>query len=74
MTPVVVKVQIPIVSSDPKAKPMVYDKDLRHVAFQTLDDATITSLGGAVKGYFKATWSEEQSQWLIESRVKDAMW
>jgi hypothetical protein len=70
----IVKVQIPLASTDPNVKPMIYDRHRKHMTFQVLDTMTKKSLGSDVKGYFDAEWSSRKEQWQLGRRTKDRDW
>jgi hypothetical protein len=70
----VVKVQLPLFSNNPKAKPLVYGYPHRHPRQQTVGKATLKAMGDDVKAYFQADWNEHQNKWIIGKRIVDRSW
>jgi hypothetical protein len=68
----IVKVQIPLVSSDPDAPAMIYDELFTHMTQQHLDIATLHQMAGEPKVYFNATWSGES--WQLGVRAANQKW
>lgn len=72
----IVKVQLPISSSDPAFAELalVYAKNGRHTAQQKLDHATKLAMGADIKAFFAAEFHRPTAQWHIGARVKDEDW
>lgn len=68
----IVKVQVPIVSSDTYLTPLVYDRAKRHYSMQEITPETKALMNGAAKAFFEAEWNG--STWVIGERVDNASW
>lgn len=71
---VVVKVQLPIYSSDPDAPALIYPEDRSGMAMQALDDATRIAMGDDVKAFFNAELDSDGERWKIGARVSWQNW
>lgn len=67
----IVKVQIPLFTTDPQPSALIYDKAKRHYILQPLDDV-LALMGGDIKAFFEATWNGQQ--WQLGKRVGDQGW
>ena len=70
--PEIVKVQIPLASTNRGAMPLVYAKGHRRMVEQTIRAATAEALGNDPKGYFEAEFAG--GLWRIGKRVADQEW
>jgi len=68
----IVKVQLPLASSDPNPLPLIYDKEMAHPVQQPINSKTLAALNGDVKGYFQATFDGDV--WIIGKRLPDQLW
>lgn len=72
-TPVIVKVQVPLYSSDPGFRKMlVYAKGGRRKRFQNATPDVLAAIGTRAKRYFEAT--ETVDGWDIGLPVSDQPW
>ena len=69
-----VKVQIPLASSDPNPRALIYDKNMKHMTQQQLTPAMLRALGNDVKAFFEAEYDSENQQWIIGKRVINQLW
>lgn len=71
----IVKVQVPLASSDPDGmnEMLVYDEARRNVSTQPVTDAVKKALGTDKKGYFYGHWSSTVG-WAVGDRVKEQGW
>jgi len=67
-----IKVQLPLVSSDPNALPLVYARGRENMTEQEIPTAAYVALKGKVKGYFKGEWL--RGTWRIGAPVADEPW
>lgn len=68
----IVKVQVPMATSDPRALALVYAKGRQRMSQQKLDARTEKAMAGGYKAFFKAQYSN--GVWLIGERVMDQNW
>jgi len=69
----IVKVQIPIFSTEDNPGCLVYAKGGKRTAQQTITEETANALGNDLKGYFDAEW-DVGGHWVIGKRVADQNW
>jgi len=69
---IVVKVQIPLVTNDPHAPALIYDRNRKHQVLQKLDAKTREQMGSSVKAFFRAEWDGEE--WKIGRRMAFEFW
>lgn len=72
----IVKVQVPLVTSDQEVPWLIYDREQKHVT--QVPDSIIPShvklaMGDDLKGYFQGSWSSVVG-WGLGSRVEDQSW
>lgn len=72
--PVIVKVQIPLFSTDTRMLCLVYDEEQRNVVQQSITLDTLKALRRDAKGYFEATWDKQMKLWIVGKRVEDRPW
>jgi hypothetical protein len=68
----IVKVQLPVMTSDPRGLALVYAKGRKHLKQQKLDPKTEAAMAGGFKAFFKAEFNGVV--WMIHERVKDQTW
>jgi hypothetical protein len=68
----VVKVQLPLASSDATTLALVYAEGRRRMRHTPLSSETLAALGDDPKGYFAAEWKDDD--WVIGARVTDQDW
>jgi hypothetical protein len=73
MEPQIVKVQVPLVSTRPRAgSVLVYDHRRVHLLEQIVDEKILAFIGDRRKAYFNATWTG--AIWEIGEKVGDQPW
>lgn len=70
----IVKVQLPIVTTDPHEPALVYAKGKKKLVQQQLDHGTRKAMGEDMKAFFEAEFSFTKQVWGIGKRVKDRDW
>jgi hypothetical protein len=68
----IVKVQVPLITSDPRGLGLIYAKGRKNLKQQKLDDDVIKAMAGEPKAFFEAEFSG--LSWRIGKRVKDQTW
>ena len=71
--PVIVKVQVPLASSEPASdRCLIYAAGRKHTIEQPIPSAAREALAGAPKGYFWAEWTGDA--WQLGERAPDQRW
>ncbi|HTN40910.1 MAG TPA: hypothetical protein VLZ84_07150 [Asticcacaulis sp.] len=70
----IVKVQIPLFSTDPNVGCLVYPQQRRKMVEQSITKATHKALAGDNKGYFNAEWNAKTQCYDIADRVAEQAW
>jgi hypothetical protein len=76
MTSEIVRVQRPLLSSDPSTSWLIYDKKYKHVEHKPeklVSAAVRAAMGRAARGYFSGVWADGAG-WTISECVKGQAW
>jgi hypothetical protein len=68
----IVKVQVPLFTSDTHKKALVYDERRAQQTLQVLDKKENALMGGDIKAFFEADWDGER--WRLVRRVRFQSW
>lgn len=66
----IVKVQIPLMSTDPNVQYLVYAKGRTNMVEQPIPKKVLQAIrqsSSPFKGYFDATWDSERNRWDIHN-------
>lgn len=70
----IVKIQVPLFSTDFRDICLVYARGHRNVNEQRVPPLVRHSIADTLKGYFEATWEDMEQRWIIGKRVADQTW
>jgi hypothetical protein len=68
----VIKVQLPVVTNNPEAVALVYDKEQKHYAEQPIDLKTRIAMKADLRAFFEGVW--HNNVWVIGKRLPEQFW